>query len=160
MNICTKFKLFRRRKLPLAEVILENALGISDSAVKTVKVQAANLLNYCSYSPMRRQRLDYKYFLKYRTRWSDNDQYAHMNNAVYYYLIDSIVNTYLEEHCGCSPKSTSSRDAAPPIGLVISSQCTFFSPLSFPQVIVLGLRVSALGRSSVTYEVGFFPRRR
>lgn len=69
MNICTKFKLFRRRKLPLAEVILENALGISDSAVKTVKVQAANLLNYCSYSPMRRQRSDYKYFLTYRTRW-------------------------------------------------------------------------------------------
>ncbi len=82
-----------------------------------------------------------------------------MNNAVYYYLIDSIVNTYLEEHCGCSPKSTSSRDAAPPlaIGLVISSQCTFFSPLSFPRSSSLVCAVSALGRSSVTYEVGFFP---
>lgn len=80
-----------------------------------------------------------------------------MNNAVYYYLMDSIVNTYLEQHCGCSPKTSNSDVAsAPPIGLVVSSQCTFLSPLSFPQVVVLGLRVKNLGRSSVTYEVGFF----
>jgi len=110
---------------------------------------------------MRRHRSDYKYFLTYRTRWSDNDQYAHVNNAVYYYLIDSIVNTYLEERCGCSPRGSAASGnpstGTPPIGLVITSQCTFHSPLAFPQVIVLGLRVKKLGRSSVTYEVGFFP---
>lgn len=32
----------------------------------------------------------------------------------------------------------------------------FFSPLSFPDVLDLGLRVAQLGRSSVTYEVGVF----
>ncbi|KLO18566.1 thioesterase family protein-like protein [Schizopora paradoxa] len=110
---------------------------------------------------MARHRSDYKYFLTYRTRWSDNDQYAHMNNAVYYHLMDSIINTYLEQHCGCSPNPSNSADSdktppAPPIGLVVSSQCTFLSPLSFPQVLVLGLRAKRLGRSSVTYEVGFF----
>lgn len=32
----------------------------------------------------------------------------------------------------------------------------FFAPLSFPQVLELGLRVNKLGSSSVTYEVGVF----
>lgn len=36
----------------------------------------------------------------------------------------------------------------------------FFSPLSFPQVLDLGLRVSKLGSSSVTYEVGVFEKHR
>jgi len=32
----------------------------------------------------------------------------------------------------------------------------FFAPLSFPQVLNLGLRVNKLGTSSVGYEVGVF----
>ncbi|KIJ16270.1 hypothetical protein PAXINDRAFT_75340, partial [Paxillus involutus ATCC 200175] len=34
--------------------------------------------------------------------------------------------------------------------------CQFFSALSFPDVLDLGLRVTSLGKSSVTYEVGVF----
>ncbi|KAJ7104292.1 HotDog domain-containing protein [Mycena belliarum] len=97
-----------------------------------------------------RRRKDYPYFLSYRTRWSDNDQYSHINNAIYYHFFDSIVNTYLIEKCGLTPA------AAPLIGLVISSFCEFFSPLSFPQVLDLGLRVTKMGTSSVTYEIGVF----
>jgi acyl-CoA thioester hydrolase len=93
-----------------------------------------------------------------------------MNNAVYYHLFDSIVNTYLIEQCGLDPKSS------PLIGLVVSSYCQvclpilgfvthaatlieatqFFAPLGFPQVLDLGLRVNKLGNSSVSYEVGVF----
>ncbi|KIM47442.1 hypothetical protein M413DRAFT_439107 [Hebeloma cylindrosporum] len=97
-----------------------------------------------------RTRADYVYFLDYRTRWSDNDQYAHMNNSIYYHLFDSIVNTYLIEKCGQDPTSS------PLIGLVVSSYCQFFAPLGFPQILDLGLRVNKLGNSSVTYEVGVF----
>jgi len=46
----------------------------------------------------KRQREDYKFYLEYRTRWSDNDMYDHMNNSVYYFLFDSIVNSYLIKH--------------------------------------------------------------
>jgi len=72
-----------------------------------------------------RKRSDYGYFLSYRTRWfvspfnplhsnvctynsfrSDNDQYGHINNSVYYHLFDSIVNAYLNEHCGQSPQKS------------------------------------------------------
>ncbi|KAH9831834.1 thioesterase [Rhodofomes roseus] len=96
------------------------------------------------------RRSDYAYFLSYRTRWSDNDQYAHVNNSIYYHLFDSIVNTYLITHCGLSPTRSNQ------IGLVISSSCRFYSPVSFPAVLDLGLRVTKLGKSSVTYEVAVF----
>ncbi|CDO75844.1 hypothetical protein BN946_scf184346.g5 [Trametes cinnabarina] len=98
----------------------------------------------------RRERADYLYFLSYRTRWIDNDQYAHINNSVYYHLFDSVVNTYLIQHGHLSPTTS------PLIGLVVSSHCHFFSPLSFPAVLDLGLRVTRLGSSSVTYEVAVF----
>ncbi|KAI0923108.1 hypothetical protein AcV5_009925 [Taiwanofungus camphoratus] len=97
-----------------------------------------------------RRRSDYVYFLSYRTRWSDNDQYSHINNSVYYHLFDSIVNTYLISYCKLSPTTSKS------IGLVVSSFCHFFSSLSFPSVLDLGLRVNKLGTSSVGYEVGVF----
>ncbi|KZT01594.1 thioesterase [Laetiporus sulphureus 93-53] len=97
-----------------------------------------------------RKRSDYGFFLSYRTRWSDNDQYAHVNNSIYYHLFDSIINTYLITHCQLSPTHSSL------IGLVISSFSEFFSPISFPAIVDLGLRVNKLGTSSVTYEVGVF----
>lgn len=71
-----------------------------------------------------------------------------MNNSIYYHLFDSVINTYLIAHCGLEPTQSET------IGLVVSSHASFFAPLSFPDVLELGLRVVALGRSSVTYEVG------
>lgn len=97
-----------------------------------------------------RRRSDYPFFISYRTRWSDNDQYAHVNNAVYYHLIDAVVNAYLIEHCEMDPATSTH------IGLVVSSFCEFFVPVSFPDVLDLGVRVNKLGTSSVTYEVGIF----
>jgi acyl-CoA thioester hydrolase len=59
----------------------------------------------------------------------------------------------LIEHCGLKPTEAASKE---PIGLVVSSSCSYFSSLAFPEIVELGLRVSKLGNSSVTYEVGFF----
>ena len=95
---------------------------------------------------------DYGYCLEYRTRWSDNDMYDHMNNSVYSFLFDSIINAYLIEHCGLRP-STSVQ-----IGLVVQSSCDYFGSVGFPLVVDLGLRVNKLGASSVTYELGIFER--
>jgi acyl-CoA thioester hydrolase len=69
---------------------------------------------------------------------------------VYYHLFDSVINAYLIAHCDLSPQTSGS------IGLVVSSHCQFFSPVSFPDVLDLGLRVNHVGKSSVTYEVGVF----
>ncbi|KAI0088377.1 thioesterase [Irpex rosettiformis] len=97
-----------------------------------------------------RTRSDYPFFLSYRTRWSDNDQYSHINNSIYYHYFDSVVNTYLITHCNLTPPHGEQ------IGLVVSSFCHFFAPLAFPSILDLGLRVSKLGKSSVAYEIGVF----
>ncbi|KAH7355798.1 HotDog domain-containing protein [Pyrenochaeta sp. MPI-SDFR-AT-0127] len=99
-----------------------------------------------------RRRSDYKFQLEYRTRWSDNDMYHHMNNSVYYYLFDSVVNTYLIQHCSLHPPTSAQ------IGLVVHSHCDYLAPIEFPAVVDLALRVNKLGKSSVTYEIGVFER--
>ena len=42
------------------------------------------------------------------------------------------------------------------IGLVVETQCNYFSALAFPQDVEAGLRVAQMGRSSVRYEIGLF----
>ncbi|KAF2026870.1 Thioesterase/thiol ester dehydrase-isomerase [Setomelanomma holmii] len=99
-----------------------------------------------------RKRSDYGFELEYRTRWSDNDMYHHLNNSVYYFLFDSVVNTYLIKHCALHPPTSSQ------IGLVVHSHCDYFAPIEFPAVVDLALRVNKLGKSSVVYEIGVFER--
>ncbi|KAF2240135.1 Thioesterase/thiol ester dehydrase-isomerase [Viridothelium virens] len=95
---------------------------------------------------------DYGFRLDHRTRWIDNDMYDHMNNSVYYFLFDSVVNAYLIKSCGLHPPTSDL------IGLVVHSHCDYFAPVGFPAVIELGLRVVKLGKSSVTYEIGVFEK--
>ncbi|KAF2111445.1 HotDog domain-containing protein [Lophiotrema nucula] len=99
-----------------------------------------------------RRRDEYKFELEYRTRWSDNDMYHHVNNSIYYFLFDSVVNTYLINHCSLHPPTSSQ------IGLVVHSHCDYLAPIEFPAVVDLALRVNKLGKSSVTYEIGVFER--
>jgi len=42
------------------------------------------------------------------------------------------------------------------IGLVVETQCRYFSELTFAQTVHAGLRVAHIGNSSVRYEVGIF----
>ncbi|KAK9782498.1 putative Thioesterase domain-containing protein [Seiridium cardinale] len=100
----------------------------------------------------RRQRKDYPYLLEYRTRWADNDMYDHMNNSIYNFLFDSVINTYLMENCGLVPPTSAQHP------LMAHTHCDYFSAISFPKVAELCLRVNQLGKSSVTYEVGIFEK--
>ena len=95
-------------------------------------------------------REQYRYWQSVSTRWKDNDAYGHINNAVYYSYIDSVVNQFLIEHQLLEIEKSDS------IGLVVQSQCQFFQPLSYPGRVDCGLRVTHLGNSSVSYEVGMF----
>lgn len=119
----------------------------------------------------RRTREDYRYILEYRTRWygllrpfaglsleltsegrSDNDMYDHMNNSIYNFLYDSVINAYLMEHCGLHPPSS------PQYGMVVHSHNDYFAPISFPACAELALRVNRIGSSSVTYEIALFEK--
>ena len=84
------------------------------------------------------------------TRWRDNDIYGHVNNAVYYSYIDSVINGHMVDQGVLNPM------VSEVIGVVVESHCVFHHPLSYPVKIDCGLRVEHLGASSVRYEVGMF----
>ena len=84
------------------------------------------------------------------TRWRDNDIYGHVNNAVYYSYIDSVINGYMMEQGVLDPWGNEI------IGIVVESHCQFYQSLRYPVLIDCGLRVERLGKSSVRYEVGIF----
>jgi acyl-CoA thioester hydrolase len=84
------------------------------------------------------------------TRWADNDMFGHLNNAVYYQLFDTAINGWINTNIGVDPLTISS------LGIVAESGCRYFSELHFPERLVIGLAVTRLGRSSVTYRLGVF----
>jgi acyl-CoA thioester hydrolase len=101
--------------------------------------------------PQAEPRSAYRVFRDIATRWSDNDVYGHVNNVVYYSWFDTAVNGLLIE------KGALDIHAGEIVGLVVETQCNYFAPLTFPQAVVAGLRVTQVGSSSVRYEVGLFP---
>jgi len=95
-------------------------------------------------------RIAYPYLIPITTRWMDNDVYGHVNNVIYYSWIDTVVNQWLIEHDLLKSEKNHS------IGLVVHSECDYFSPVSYPQGVVLGLKLARMGNSSVHYQVGIF----
>ena len=84
------------------------------------------------------------------TRWGDNDSYGHLNNAVHYQLVDSVLNAWITEEV------PGLRQEHAAIGIVAESGCSYFSELHYPDDVLVGLRVERLGASSVTYGFGLF----
>ncbi|MGB8339837.1 MAG: thioesterase family protein [Burkholderiales bacterium] len=100
--------------------------------------------------PVPHTRAAYRHFQTITTRWLDNDAYGHVNNTVFYTWFDTVVNTFLiQNHVLDIEKGAV-------IGLVVETQCNYFSPVTYPDTVHAGLRVSKLGNSSVRYEVGIF----
>ena len=100
--------------------------------------------------PQPDQLKDYPHRLTVPTRWADNDVYGHVNNSVYYFYFDTVVNGWLVEN-GLLEIGKSET-----IGLVVETGCSYFAPISFPDDVVAGLRVGKIGSSSVRYEIGLF----
>ena len=103
-----------------------------------------------SSRPQAESRSAFQVFRRIDTRWMDNDLYGHVNNVVYYSWFDTAVNAHLIEHGALDIHHGDT------IGLVIETQCNYFAPLAFPQVIEAGIRVAKMGSSSVRYEIGLF----
>ena len=100
--------------------------------------------------PIPRGREGYRWFVTIATRWADNDAYGHVNNTVYYEWFDTAVNRWLVE------AGLLDIEQGDPIGLVVETGCSYFSSLSFPGEIEVGIAVERLGTSSVTYRIGVF----
>ena len=67
------------------------------------------------------------------TRWTDNDMFGHLNNAVYYELFDTAINGWINTSCGIDPLNV------PWLGVVAESGCRYFAELKFPDPLFVGL---------------------
>ncbi|WP_273651818.1 acyl-CoA thioesterase [Cellulomonas fimi] len=89
----------------------------------------------------------YPHRAPFPTRWQDNDQYGHVNNAVYYEAMDTTINAWLLR-AGLDPLGGDR------IAVCVASSCEFREPSSFPDPWEVGLRAGAVGTTSVTWELG------
>ena len=92
----------------------------------------------------------FPHFLAIPTRWMDNDVYGHVNNVQYYSYFDTAVNQFLIERGGLDIHG------GEVVGFVVDSGCSYFSSISFPDLVHAGIRVSKLGNSSVRYEIALY----
>ncbi|MGC6472036.1 MAG: acyl-CoA thioesterase [Parvibaculales bacterium] len=102
--------------------------------------------------PVPESRDQYSHFAELQTRWSDNDIYGHVNNAVYYEFFDKLVNDFL-----ITRNLINIHDGGhSPIGLVVETGCHYFAPIVYPETVQGGLCVDHIGNSSVEYGIGLF----
>ncbi|MEN3277840.1 MAG: acyl-CoA thioester hydrolase [Massilia sp.] len=92
----------------------------------------------------------FPHFLALPTRWMDNDSYGHVNNVNYYSFFDTAVNRFLIDR---GVLDTHKDDI---VGFVVETSCSYFSSISFPDLIHVGVRVARLGNASVRYELALY----
>ena len=102
--------------------------------------------------PKAKPRAAFRHFASFDTRWRDNDRYSHLNNAIYYELFDSAINQLLIDH------DILDFESGDRVFLVASSGCHYFSELAYPDKLEIGLAITRLGNSSVTYDLGLFKK--
>ena len=95
-------------------------------------------------------RSDFPHLVALPTRWMDNDSYGHVNNVNYYSFFDTAVNQLLID------RGVLDIHKDDVVGFVVETGCSYFSSISFPDVIHVGVRVAKLGNSSVRYELALF----
>jgi len=99
--------------------------------------------------PPRGRRADYRALVPITSRWSDNDMYGHLNNAVYYSYMDTAVTTWLVDQ-GFGAHGGDS------MFFVAETGCRYLSEIGYPDRVTVGLRIGRLGTSSVRYEIALF----
>lgn len=93
---------------------------------------------------------DFSFTTSIQTRWSDNDQFGHVNNVEYYRFFELAVVQFLTGPCGMDLMV----DTVVPF--VAENLCRFRRALSWPDTITAGLRVESVGSSSVRYVIALF----
>jgi len=93
---------------------------------------------------------DFRVLVPMTTRWTDNDIYGHVNNAIYYHYFDAAINAVLIRDGGLDIRAGSV------IGLMVHSECDYFRPVTYPSELLIGVAVAKVGNSSVTYRTAVF----
>lgn len=69
---------------------------------------------------------DFPHHHRVTTRWTDNDCYGHVNNAIYYQYFDSVINAYL------IAEGQLDIHRGDVVGFIVRSECDFFAPVAYP----------------------------
>ena len=93
----------------------------------------------------------YHVFADVTTRWNDNDDYGHVNNAVYNTWMDTAVTEYFRAYWPKLPNTSV-------IPVAAETKMIFHRAITHPEQIQTGFRVEQIGRSSVRCGVGIFVR--
>lgn len=99
---------------------------------------------------MSRARGDYRWTIDLPTRWADNDQYGHLNNATYFSLFDTAL-THWQMQAGLLSDAPDT-----PRFLVVENGCTYHAELAFPDMIVAGVKCGKVGNSSFRLDLALF----
>mgnify|MGYP006124208209 CR=1 FL=1 len=112
----------------------------------TLTPATARALSSSSGPPPLPTRAAFPHWERLQTRWNDNDMQGHVNNALYYGFVDDAINRHLLAHAVDAQYAR----------FVAASSCRYVAPLSYPDDLDVGMRVTKIGSSSATYEVGLF----
>lgn len=95
-------------------------------------------------------RQEYRRFFDMETRWNDMDLYGHMNNVVYMEYFDSALNRVLIEAGALDLHGEG------PIGVVAQSYTNYFSEVTYPDRVTVGVRVDRIGNTSLSWGFALF----
>jgi len=85
--------------------------------------------------------------LSLAVQWGDQDAFQHVNNTVYFRWCESARIAYIER-IGLTDLMARER-----IGPILASiTCNYRRPLTYPDTVRVGARITRLGRSSMTME--------
>lgn len=92
-------------------------------------------------------RSDYKVWERVLVRWGDMDALGHVNNARFFTYCESARIRYFEalEIEGLAGRAS-------PGPAVVTATCNFLRQVHYPATVEVGVRVSAIGRSSFTLD--------
>lgn len=81
--------------------------------------------------------------------WGEMDAFNHVNNVAYYRYAESARISYLRQ-IGL----TQSRSDL--LTILAGSSCQYLAPVSFPDTLLIGVRVKHIGRTSLIFAYQFF----
>ncbi len=88
---------------------------------------------------------DYPITIQLSVQWGDMDSFNHVNNVMYFRYFESARIKYFE-HLGFS---TLNEEIGP---ILAETNCRFWRPLTYPDVITVGARTVSIGKSSFVME--------
>ena len=86
-----------------------------------------------------------------QVRWGDMDAFGHMNNVFFFRLFESARMAYFERIAFTEPDDNGG------LGPILAhTECYFRKPLTYPQSLKVGTRISTLKTDSFSMDYGIF----